>query len=139
MADPIGPIRPGRDGRRLEPRMAGMVGLGGVALLAVALVASGGLLASGGDVGGRINGHAGPAATSPNALDPTGSVATSPIRIGAVFPLTGDAAPLAKEELLGVQLGADFVNADGGVVGRRIVLEVRDLESADQAPQIMES
>jgi ABC-type branched-subunit amino acid transport system substrate-binding protein len=59
------------------------------------------------------------------------------IRIGAVFPLEGNAAGLAKEELAGVQAAADFINADGGVAGRRIVLDVRDLEAADEAPAVM--
>ncbi|HZC32570.1 MAG TPA: ABC transporter substrate-binding protein [Candidatus Bathyarchaeia archaeon] len=57
--------------------------------------------------------------------------------MGAVFPLAGNAAGLAKEELAGVQAAADFVNADGGVDGRRIVLDVRDLESGTDAPAVM--
>jgi branched-chain amino acid transport system substrate-binding protein len=59
------------------------------------------------------------------------------IRIGAVFPLGGNAADPASEELAGVQAAADFVNADGGVGGRRIVLDVRDLESGSDAPAVM--
>ncbi|MGH2406533.1 MAG: ABC transporter substrate-binding protein [Candidatus Limnocylindrales bacterium] len=66
-----------------------------------------------------------------------GSPAAEPIRIGAVFPLHGNAAGLAGQELLGVQIAADLVNADGGVDGRRIELDVRDLESAADAPQVM--
>ena len=62
-----------------------------------------------------------------------------PIRIGAVFPISGSAASLAGEELRGVQIAADLVNAAGGIQGRRIVLDVRDLESADQAPAVMAS
>ena len=55
------------------------------------------------------------------------------IRIGAVFPLASNAGDLAKEELAGVQAAADFVNADGGVDGRRIVLDVQDLEPGADA------
>jgi branched-chain amino acid transport system substrate-binding protein len=62
-----------------------------------------------------------------------------PIRIGAVFPISGSAASLAGQELRGVQIAADLVNAAGGVAGRRIELDVRDLESADQAPAVMAS
>jgi branched-chain amino acid transport system substrate-binding protein len=62
-----------------------------------------------------------------------------PIRIGAVFPISGSAASLAGQELRGVQIAADLVNATGGVAGRRIELDVRDLESADQAPAVMAS
>jgi ABC-type branched-subunit amino acid transport system substrate-binding protein len=66
-----------------------------------------------------------------------GCAAPAPIRIGGVFPLSGNAASLAGQELRGVQIAADLVNAAGGVGGRRIELDVRDLESADQAPAVM--
>ncbi len=59
------------------------------------------------------------------------------IRIGAVFPVEGSAAPLARQELLGVQLAIDFANADGGIDGRQLVLDVRDLERGQDAPAIM--
>jgi len=66
------------------------------------------------------------------------AVATPPpILIGAVFPLSGNAAPLATETLRGVQLAADMVNADGGVHGRHVSLDVRDLASAADAPAVM--
>ncbi|HYM84858.1 MAG TPA: ABC transporter substrate-binding protein [Candidatus Dormibacteraeota bacterium] len=65
--------------------------------------------------------------------------AQAPIRIGAVFPLTGNAGGLAAQEYRGVRIAADLVNAGGGVNGRRIELDVRDLESADQAPAVMAS
>jgi ABC-type branched-subunit amino acid transport system substrate-binding protein len=61
----------------------------------------------------------------------------APIRVGAVFPLQGNAAGLAGEQLKGVRIAADFVNADGGIGGRRIVLDVRDLESRDDATAVM--
>ena len=64
---------------------------------------------------------------------PTGE----PIRIGAVFPLTGSAAQLAGYELRGVQIAADLVNADGGVAGRPIQLEVRDLQRGADASAVM--
>jgi len=81
------------------------------------------------------------AGTSPGAsASVSGGAATGdPIRIGAVFPISGTATSLALEELRGVQLAADFVNADGGVGGRRIVLDLRDLESGDAAPAAMAS
>jgi ABC-type branched-subunit amino acid transport system substrate-binding protein len=67
------------------------------------------------------------------------SASPAEIRIGAVFPLEGNAAPLAKEELAGVQTAADFANADGGIDGRRIVLDVRDLERGADAATVMAS
>ena len=74
------------------------------------------------------------------AAGATGAPASPPpIRIGAVFPISGSAASLAGQELRGVQIATDLVNATGGVAGRRIELDVRDLESADQAPDVMAS
>ncbi|MFI5225096.1 MAG: ABC transporter substrate-binding protein [Candidatus Limnocylindrales bacterium] len=67
----------------------------------------------------------------------TSPPAAVPIRIGAVFPLDGNAATLAGQELRGVRIAADLVNADGGVHGRPIVLDVQDLESRDDAPAVM--
>jgi branched-chain amino acid transport system substrate-binding protein len=86
---------------------------------------------------------AGCSASTPGA-SPAGGSSTpalggDPIRIGAVFPISGTAASLALEELRGVQLAADFVNADGGIAGRRVVLDIRDLESGDAAPAAMAS
>ncbi|HEX2625380.1 MAG TPA: ABC transporter substrate-binding protein [Candidatus Limnocylindrales bacterium] len=61
----------------------------------------------------------------------------SVIRIGAVFPITSNAASLAGPELAGVQIAADLVNADGGVDGKRIELVVRDLRSRGDADTVM--
>jgi len=60
-----------------------------------------------------------------------------PIRIGAVFPTSGNAATLAGPELTGVRIAADLVNADGGVNGRPIELVTRDLRSRDEAETVM--
>ena len=60
-----------------------------------------------------------------------------PIRIGAVFPISGNAKALAGPELAGVRIAVDLVNADGGIAGRQVELEVRDLESRDAADGIM--
>ncbi len=71
------------------------------------------------------------------AATPAGSSGAPPIRIGAVFPLAGNAAGLAGQELAGVQIAANLVNADGGVGGRPIELVVRDLESRADAQDVM--
>src|SRR5207247_223091 len=82
------------------------------------------------------------ASASPSASAP-GSAASSPpgdpdaIRIGAVFPLHGNAAGLAAQELRGVQIAAEFANADGGIGGRRVIVDVRDLASRDDAATVM--
>ena len=61
----------------------------------------------------------------------------SEIRVGAVFPLTGNAAGLAGQTLDGLRAAVDFANTDGGIAGRRIVLDVHDLQSAADAPAAM--
>ncbi len=63
--------------------------------------------------------------------------AANAIRIGAVFPLTSNAASLAGPELQGVQIAVDMINADGGIAGRRVELEVRDLRSRGDADAVM--
>jgi ABC-type branched-subunit amino acid transport system substrate-binding protein len=78
------------------------------------------------------------ACASPARLpSPSAPPSAGEIRIGAVFPLGGNAKSLAREELAGVQAAADFVNADGGIDGRTIVLDVRDLERGADAPAVM--
>jgi branched-chain amino acid transport system substrate-binding protein len=69
----------------------------------------------------------------PGPSGPGGEV----IRIGAVFPLQGSAGLLARHELEGLRVATDLVNADGGVRGRRVELDVRDLESGQDAPAVM--
>ena len=61
-----------------------------------------------------------------------------PIRIGAVFPISGNAASLAGPELTGVRIAADQVNADGGIGGRKVELVVRDLRSRADAEKVMQ-
>jgi ABC-type branched-subunit amino acid transport system substrate-binding protein len=67
------------------------------------------------------------------AADPPAQV----IRIGAVFPISSNAAALAGPELAGVRIAADLVNADGGVGGWRIELVERDLRSQAEADGVM--
>ncbi|HEY4865404.1 MAG TPA: ABC transporter substrate-binding protein, partial [Candidatus Dormibacteraeota bacterium] len=66
------------------------------------------------------------------ATAPSGGGAAS-VKVGAVFPLSGPQAPLAKQEYAGVQLARDLVNADGGVDGVPIELITRDLTSESDA------
>ena len=58
---------------------------------------------------------------------------TSNVKVGAVFPLSGPQAPLARQEYAGVQIARDLVNADGGVDGAPIELITRDLVSESDA------
>jgi branched-chain amino acid transport system substrate-binding protein len=61
----------------------------------------------------------------------------APILIGAVFPLSGNAAGLAGQQLAGVRIALDAVNADGGVAGRPLELDLHDLQAAADAPGVM--
>jgi branched-chain amino acid transport system substrate-binding protein len=57
-----------------------------------------------------------------------------PIRVGAVYPLTGTQAEGGVDEFRGAKLAAALVNEDGGVGGRPIELVPIDTPSADAAP-----
>src|SRR3979411_2530088 len=61
------------------------------------------------------------------------------IKVGAVFPLSGPQAALAKQEYAGVQIARDLVNADGGVAGAPIAVVTKELTSAgDAASRVQE-
>jgi branched-chain amino acid transport system substrate-binding protein len=64
----------------------------------------------------------------------TSSRATPPIRIGAIYPLSGSQGPGGIEEYRGVRLAAQFVNADGGVDGRPVSFVPIDVASGQVAP-----
>jgi branched-chain amino acid transport system substrate-binding protein len=72
-------------------------------------------------------------AASPGTTGPASS-ASAPIRIGALFPLSGNAAGLAAEQLRGVRISFDLVNSDGGIGGHPLELVVHDLQRAADAP-----
>src|SRR2546428_14181467 len=66
------------------------------------------------------------------ATAPSGNTVAS-LKVGALFPLTGTQAPLAKQEYAGVQIARDLVNADGGVDGVPIALITKDLTAESDA------
>ncbi|HEY3023510.1 MAG TPA: ABC transporter substrate-binding protein, partial [Actinomycetota bacterium] len=68
------------------------------------------------------------------ALASACSSSPAPIRVGAVYPLTGSQGPGGVDEYRGVRLAVDLVNADGGVDGRPVQLEALDVPGADAAP-----
>lgn len=55
------------------------------------------------------------------------------IRIGALFPLSGSQAPLARQEFAGIDIARQLVNADGGAAGLPIELLTRDLTVREEA------
>ena len=70
---------------------------------------------------------------------PACSRSPQPIRVGAVYPLTGPQAPGGGDEYRGVRLALDLVNADGGVRGRPVELEAMDVSGPDGAPAAIDA
>jgi branched-chain amino acid transport system substrate-binding protein len=68
------------------------------------------------------------------ALASACSSSPAPIRVGAVYPLSGSQGPGGVDEYRGVRLAVGLVNADGGVDGRPVELEPLDVPGADAAP-----
>jgi branched-chain amino acid transport system substrate-binding protein len=64
----------------------------------------------------------------------TGGDDTPPVRVGALYPLSGSQGDGGIDEHRGVVLAADLANEDGGVGGRPIALESIDVPGADAAP-----
>src|ERR1700730_17322830 len=58
---------------------------------------------------------------------------TASLKVGAIFPLSGPQAPLAKQQYAGVQIARDLANADGGIDGAPIELITRDLVAESDA------
>jgi branched-chain amino acid transport system substrate-binding protein len=70
----------------------------------------------------------------------TGAACSSgpePIRVGALYPLSGSQGPGGVEEYRGVMLAADLANRDGGVGGRPIEIEPVDVPGSDAVPDAM--
>jgi branched-chain amino acid transport system substrate-binding protein len=86
--------------------------------LAVSILTVGGLIAGCG-AGGRPEGGGEPAASDVGITAKT-------VKIGAHFPLTGVAAPGYSEIPTGARAYFDYVNAHGGVHGRKIEYVVKD-------------
>jgi branched-chain amino acid transport system substrate-binding protein len=64
----------------------------------------------------------------------TGGGDAPPVRVGALYPLSGSQGEGGIDEHRGVMLAADLANEDGGVGGRAIELESIDVPGADAAP-----
>jgi branched-chain amino acid transport system substrate-binding protein len=62
-----------------------------------------------------------------------------PLRVGAIFPLAGSTAPDSTDEYLGATLAAQMVNAEGGIAGHPISLDLRDVEDQGQIPAAVSS
>jgi branched-chain amino acid transport system substrate-binding protein len=65
------------------------------------------------------------------------SSASSPLVVGAVYPVTGPQAGGGLAEERGVELAADYVNEHGGIDGRALKLDVIDVPTAESVPSAM--
>jgi branched-chain amino acid transport system substrate-binding protein len=57
-----------------------------------------------------------------------------PVRVGAIYPLSGTQGMGGIDELHGVQVAAELINAEGGIGGRPVALDQVDVPEADAAP-----
>src|SRR5437588_11055314 len=81
------------------------------------------------------------AAIAAGSMYPAGRLhaSSSPLRIGALYPLSGPQAEGGKDEFHGVQTAARLINARGGVHGRPVQFVVRDAPSADAGPAAVDA
>jgi len=63
----------------------------------------------------------------------------APIKIGLDNPLTGTYAAVGKNELIGIQLAVDQINAKNGILGRKIELLVEDSTSGDAGTAVQKA
>ncbi|GAA4683755.1 ABC transporter substrate-binding protein [Pseudonocardia yuanmonensis] len=59
----------------------------------------------------------------------TGADASGPIKVGVIVPLSGPAGPNGQDVLDAIQVQADVVNAEGGVLGRQLQIVAKDDQS----------
>ena len=64
--------------------------------------------------------------TSPLLTSRAWAQSSNPIKLGFISSLTGAQASLGAPMLLGAQIAVDQVNQAGGVLGRKLELEIRD-------------
>src|SRR3974390_1754134 len=67
------------------------------------------------------------------------ALADETVKIGLDNPLPGTYAALGKNELIGAQLALDQINANNGILGRKVELLVEDSTSADAATAVQKA
>ena len=65
--------------------------------------------------------------------------AADSVKIGVDNPLTGPYAALGKNELVGIQLAVEQINAKGGILGRNVELIVEDSTSGDAGTAVQKA
>src|SRR6184192_3336558 len=63
------------------------------------------------------------------ALLPAGGDAQAPIKIGVIQPLSGPVAASGNYVRMGAEIARDWINARGGVSGRKLELRIEDNKS----------
>jgi branched-chain amino acid transport system substrate-binding protein len=61
------------------------------------------------------------------------------LKLGAIYPLSGPQGVGGREELAGVKTAVAIINADGGVGGRQVVLDVRDATTPEDGIAAVDS
>jgi branched-chain amino acid transport system substrate-binding protein len=105
---------------------------GGLAALAVATAIAGCGSISGSSGGGNNSSStsASPGASSAAAVLPApASNLSGQIDIGAAIPLTGSSATIGLDQQRGIELAAAQVNHDGGVLGKKLVVDYADTQA----------
>ena len=91
---------------------------------------SSGTSGSGGDPGAATPapGSSGGAAAAPSSGGDATGVTDSEIHVGVHAPITFSGVPLnlAEDPITGVRTYTDYINAHGGINGRKIVLDIQD-------------
>lgn len=103
--------------------------LAGAGVLAIASAACGGATGSGGSSSSSSSSAAGSASGSANGALKTGpgvDTASKTITLGVLTPLSGPAALIGKPLTAGQQAYFDSVNANGGIDGWKVKLDVQD-------------
>jgi branched-chain amino acid transport system substrate-binding protein len=59
------------------------------------------------------------------------NAADSQLKIGAIMPLTGSLSFLVPPEIAGIHLAVDEINAAGGVLGKKVTLDILDEADGD--------
>lgn len=94
------------------------------AVACVAVAATVGACGSGDDGGGSGGGDSSEAAAAPGKNE---------IVFGAMLPVTGDYAPFTKPAIFANNIAIEEINADGGVLGKKVKLVIADTKSTAEA------
>lgn len=70
------------------------------------------------------------------AADQKGKIPTDPIKIGFVIPMSGVAATLSPNADINAQLAVDYINKEGGILGRQVAPIIYDEKNAQASVEL---